>query len=158
MGFYIAGVASLGSGLLVGGIVALATGSAAGLTVAAGIAAIGLAVGGLAFWESQRFKRRALRLEGTISEQRLLALAEQRGGVLRVVDVARGLGVGSGEAEELLDSMVDEVRVSMQVTESGEIHYVFLELEDPALRMRVAEAEEDNVEVAAPVVTEAKGQ
>lgn len=125
LGFYIAGIAALGSGLLVGAIVAAATGSAPGLVVAALIAGAGAATGGVGLWESRRFKRRAERLEGTISEQRLHALAEQHGGVLRVADVARGLRVMGSEAEELLDHMVDEVRVSMEVTDEGEIHYVF---------------------------------
>ena len=99
MGFYIAGIAALGAGLLVGGIVAAATGSAAGLTVAAVIAGAGVGTGGLSLWESRRFSRRAARLESTISEQRLFALAEKHGGTLRVLDVARGLGVMSAEAE-----------------------------------------------------------
>ena len=128
LGFYIAGIAALGSGLLVGGIVAAATGSAAGLAVAAIIAGAGSGMGGLGLWESRRFRKRAERLEQTVSEQRLYALAEQHGGVLRVADVARGLGVMSADAEELLDHLVDEVRVSMRVTDEGEIHYVFREL------------------------------
>ena len=138
LGFYIAGVAALGSGLLVGGIVAAATGTAAGLTVAAIIAGTCVAAGGVGLWESRRFKRRAERLEHTVSEQRLYHLAEQHGGVLRVIDVARGLEVASSEAEELLDHLVDEVRVSMKVTDEGEIHYVFRELEDvPRPRIRI---------------------
>ena len=144
IGFYIAGVAALGAGLLVGGIVAAATGSAAGLTVAALIAGGGVATGGLSLWESRRFNQRAKKLEGTISEQRLFALAEKRGGTLRVVDVAKGLRVMSSEAEALLDSLVDEVRVSMRVTDDGEIHYVFREIADapgPRVRVEVDEVE-----------------
>ena len=144
IGFYIAGVAALGAGLLVGGIVAAATGTAAGLTVAALIAGGGVATGGLSLWESRRFNRRATRLESTISEQRLFALAEKHGGTLRVVDVAKGLRVMSSEAEALLDSLVDEVRVSMRVTDDGEIHYLFREIVDvsgPRVRVELAEAE-----------------
>lgn len=144
IGFYIAGVAALGAGLLVGGIVAAATGSAAGLTVAALIAGGGVATGGLSLWESRRFNRRAKKLESTISEQRLFALAEKQRGTLRVVDVAKELRVMSSEAEALLDSLVDEVRVSMRVTDEGEIHYVFREIADaagPRVRVNVAEAE-----------------
>lgn len=144
LGFYIAGIAALGAGLLVGGIVAAATGSAAGLTVAAVIAGTGIATGGLGLWESRRFRRRAERLEQRVSEQRLYALAEQHAGVLRVADVARGLRVTGSEAEELLDHLVDEVRVSMQVTNQGEIHYVFRELTNeggPRVRVAVSEAE-----------------
>ncbi len=147
LGFYIAGIAALGAGLLVGGIVAAATGSAAGLTVAAIIGGTGLATGGLGLWESRRFRRRAERLERTISEQRLFALAERHQGVLRVLDVVRELRVSSSEAEALLDPMVDEVRVSMEVSDEGEIHYVFRELRGPrGPRVRVASAEPELVE------------
>ena len=144
-GLFIAGVAALGAGVLVGGIVAAATGSAAGLTVAAIIAGGGVATGGLSLWESRRFDRRAKDLERTISEQRLFALAEEQGGTLRVVDVARRMRVASKDAEALLDSLVDEVRVSMQVTDEGEIDYVFRELslgEAPRVRVALSEAQE----------------
>ena len=134
----------MGAGLLVGGIVAAATGSGAGLVVAAVIAGGGVATGGLSLWESRRFGQRAKRLASTISEQRLFALAEKQGGTLRVIDVANGLSVVSAEAEALLDQLVDEVRVSMRVTDEGEIHYVFREIVDargPRVRVEVAESE-----------------
>ncbi|MDH3654121.1 MAG: hypothetical protein OEN21_07630 [Myxococcales bacterium] len=137
-------MAALGAGLLVGGIVAAATGSGAGLVVAAVIAGGGVATGGLSLWESRRFGQRAKRLASTISEQRLFALAEKQGGTLRVIDVANGLSVVSAEAEALLDQLVDEVRVSMRVTDEGEIHYVFREIVDargPRVRVEVAESE-----------------
>ena len=149
-GFYIAGVAALGAGLLIGGIVAAATGSGAGLAVAAVIAGLGVGTGGLGLWESRRFGERAKRLESTLAEQKLFALAERQGGTLQVVDVARGLRLKSSEAEALLDGLVDEVRVSMQVTDEGEIHYVFRELVEPAgPQVRVAVEEELAEEVAA---------
>ena len=156
LGFYIAGIAALGAGLLVGGIVAAATGSAAGLTVAALIGGAGLGMGGLGLWESRRFRRRAERLEQTVSEQQLYSLADKHGGVLRVVDVARDLGLRTSEAEELLDNLVDEVRVSMRVTDDGEIHYVFRELGGSAgPRVRVAVGEESTVEEPVYVGAEA---
>jgi hypothetical protein len=157
MGFYIAGIAALGAGLLVGGIVAAATGSAAGLTVAAVIAGAGVATGGLGLWESRRFGRRAKRLESTISEQRLFALADEHGGTLQVVDVARGLRVMSTEAEALLDGLVDEVRVSMQVSDEGEIRYVFRELVDaPRPHVRVAVGETEGFEETVPAESGSK--
>jgi len=157
MGFYIAGIAALGAGLLVGGIVAAATGSAAGLSIAAVIAGAGVGTGGLSLWESRRFTRRAERLESAISEQRLFALAEKHGGTLQVVDVARGLRVMSEEAEALLDGLVDEVHVSMQVTEDGEIHYVFRELVVPQQpRVRVAVVESESVEEAVRTESDSK--
>jgi len=157
MGFYIAGIAALGAGLLVGGIVAAATGSAAGFAVAAVIAGGGVATGGLGLWESRRFRQRAKRLESTISEQRLFALAEKHGGTLRVVEVARGLRVMSSEAEALLDGLVDEIRVSMRVTDDGEIHYVFVELVDEtAPRVRVAVAEAESIEETVQDAPESK--
>ena len=148
IGFYIAGVAALGAGLLVGGIVAAATGTGAGLAVAAVIAGGGVATGGLSLWESRRFSQRAKRLGSAISEQRLFALAEKRGGTLRVM---------SSEAEALLDQLVDEVRVSMRVTDEGEIHYVFREIADtPGPRVRVEVAEGDSVAEPEPVATKSK--
>jgi hypothetical protein len=157
LGFYIAGIAALGAGLLVGGIVAAATGSGAGLAVAAIIAGAGSGMGGLGLWESRRFRKRAERLEQTVSEQRLYALAERHGGVLRVGDVARSLRVVSSEAEELLDHLVDEVRVSMRVTDEGEIHYVFREVSaGPAPRVRVAIDEVGKA--AEPVAVEAESE
>lgn len=153
LGFYIAGVAALGAGVLVAGIVAAATGTAAGLGVAAMIGGAGALTGGLGLWESRRFGRRADQLEAAISEQRLQAIAAQHGGALRAEDAAEGLSITRPEAEELLDQMVDEIRVSMQVTDEGEIRYLFRELSpDIAPRVRVAEpeleeqpAEEDSV-------------
>ena len=157
IGFYIAGVAALGTGLLLGAIVAAATGTAAGLTVAALIAGGGVATGGLSLWESRRFELRAKRLESRISEQRLFSLAEKHRGMLRVVDVAKGLGVMSAEAEALLDSLVDEVRVSMHVTEEGEIHYLFREIVDPSgPHVRVELAEAESVEETEPLNVERK--
>ena len=98
--------------------------------------------GGLGLWESRRFGRRAAELEAAISEQRLQQLAAQHGGALRAEDVAEGLSITRSEAEELLDRRVDEIRVSMQVTEEGEIRYVFRELNpDLGPRVRVAEPE-----------------
>jgi hypothetical protein len=158
-GLYVAGVAALGAGLLVGGIVALATGSAGGLSVAAVIAAAGVATGGLGLWESRRFSERAKRLEQTASEQRLFALAVQHGGTLRVVDVARGMHMMTAEAEALLDGLVDEVRVSMLVSEEGEIRYVFRELDERVgPRVRVAVAESEAIEETAPDATATKEQ
>ena len=147
LGFYVAGVAALGAGLLVGGIVALASGSGPGLAIAAVIAAGGLGTGGLGLWESQRFRKRAERLERTVSEHRLHQLAAERDGILRVTDVAHALQVPREEAEELLDHLVDEVRVSMQVTDEGDIQYVFREVRrvTASPRVRVAGEEEDAV-------------
>lgn len=141
--------------MLVGGIVAAATGTGAGLAVAAVIAGGGVATGGLSLWESRRFGRRAKRLAGRISEQRLLALAEKHGGTLRTIDVANELRVMTSEAEALLDRLVDEVRVSMRVTDEGEIHYVFREIVDvagPRVRVEVAGAE--SVAETEPVIDE----
>ena len=157
IGFYVAGVAALGAGLLVGGIVAAATGTGAGLAIAAVIAGGGVATGGLSLWESRRFSQRAKRLASTISEQRLFALAEKRGGTLRVIDVANGLRVMSAEAEALLDGLVDEVRVSMRVTDEGEIHYVFREMvETRGPRVRVEPIEGESFAETEPVGTESK--
>jgi hypothetical protein len=157
IGFYIAGVAALGAGLLVGGIIAAATGTGAGLVVAAVIAGGGAATGGLSLWESRRFGQRAKRLASRISEQRLFALAKKHGGTLRVIDVSNGLSVMSSEAEALLDGFVDEVRVSMRVTDEGEIHYVFREIVDASgPRVRVELADGESVAETEPATTKSK--
>jgi hypothetical protein len=141
--------------LLVGGIVAAATGTGAGLAVAAVIAGGGVATGGLSLWESRRFGRRAKRLASRISEQRLLALAEKHGGTLRAIDVANELRVMTSEAEALLDRLVDEVRVSMRVTDEGEIHYLFREIADAAgPRVRVEVAGVESAAETEPVINE----
>ena len=141
--------------MLVGGIVAAATGTGAGLAVAAVIAGGGVATGGLSLWESRRFGRRAKRLAGRISEQRLLSLAEKHGGTLRAIDVANELRVMTSEAEALLDRLVDEVRVSMRVTDEGEIHYVFREIVDVAgPRVRVEVGGVESVAETEPVIDE----
>lgn len=150
-------MAALGAGLLVGGIVAAATGTGVGLVVAAVIAGGGVATGGLSLWESRRFGQRAKRLAGTISEQRIFALAEKQDGTLRVTDVANGLGVMSSEAEAILDRLVDEVRVSMRVTDEGEIHYVFREIVDASgPRVRVEVAGPEGLAETEPVATKSK--
>ena len=160
LGFYIAGIAALGSGVLAAGIVAAATGTLAGLAVAAVIGGAGAATGALGLWESRRFARRAEQLEATVSEQRLYALAERHGGVLRAHDVANELSVMRTEAEELLDRLVDEVRVSMQVTDDGEIQYVFREVERSARpKVRVADPEPADHELAeSPVEAGARAE
>lgn len=147
LGLYIAGISALGAGLLVGGIVAAATGSTAGLSIAALIAGAGLGTGVLSLWESRRFGRRARHLERAVSEHRLFALAESHGGTLRVVDAAHGLHSTRDEAEALLDALVDEVHVSMQVTDEGEIRYVFRELgQGGVARVRVAAVAREEIE------------
>lgn len=152
LGFYITGIAALGSGIVAGAIVAAATATAAGLSVAAIVAATGAGAGGLALWESRRFRKRAEKLEHVVSEQRLHAVAEKHGGVLRVGDVARELRINTVEAEALLDHAVDEVRVSMRVTDEGTIRYVFVDLVDdssPRVRVEVPEREPVSAEAAA---------
>jgi len=121
------------------------------------IAGGGVATGGLSLWESRRFSQRAKRLASRISEQRLFALAEKHGGTLRVIDVSNGLSVMSSEAEALLDGLVDEVRVSMRVTDEGEIHYVFREIVDaPSPRVRVELVEGESVAETEAATTKSK--
>jgi hypothetical protein len=159
LGLYIAGIAALGVGVLVGAIVGAATGSMAGLTVALSIAGLGIATGALGLWESRRFSRRASRLERTVSEHRVLALAEDHGGALQVTDVARALRVRSADAEAILDALVDEVRVSMQVTDDGGIRYVFREITEVGPpRVRVASAPAEPVEESTPQTVSGKDE
>jgi hypothetical protein len=156
LGFYVAGVAALGAGILVGGIVAAASGSGAGLAVAAIIAAAGAGTGGIGLWESRRFRKRAERLERSVSERRLVDLAAAHAGILRVTDVAQSLRIPREDAEELLDHLVDEVRVSMQVTDEGEIQYVFREVRRMSAAPRVRVADSDAVSVDAQLEADAE--
>lgn len=61
-------------------------------------------------------------------EVRVYRLASRLGGRLTVSDVVVNLGWTIDDAEALLTSMTDSVRVRMEVTEDGRIWYEFREL------------------------------
>ena len=76
-------------------------------------------------------------------ELRVLALAEEHDGVLRVTDVMRAFKLTSAEAEKLLSGLVDGSRVTLEVDSEGLMTYRFRELQKiTPVRARVEVAEE----------------
>lgn len=61
-------------------------------------------------------------------EARVFKLANRRKGRITVSDVVIETGLGVGEAEQLLQSMVDNVRVTMEVSDDGMVTYEFPEI------------------------------
>jgi hypothetical protein len=61
-------------------------------------------------------------------EAAVFRLAKRKRGVLTVSDVIVETGLNVSQAEELLQSLVDGVRVKMEVDQEGAIHYEFPEL------------------------------
>jgi len=66
-------------------------------------------------------------------ERAVLERAAQRGGDLVATDVATALGLGVAEADAILTSLADGVRVAVEVDSDGVVHYVFRELSTPTL-------------------------
>jgi hypothetical protein len=75
------------------------------------------------------------RLTGKV-EGRVYGLAYRLGGRLTVSDVVIETGLGTREAEQLLDGMADETHVRVQVTDDGRIRYEFPEILDRIQRER----------------------
>ena len=61
-------------------------------------------------------------------QSRVYRLAARLGGRLTVSDVVIDVGLAAGDAERLLDAMVDGLRVRMEITESGVTVYEFPEI------------------------------
>lgn len=127
VGFGLAGLTWLG------GVLAVTAGDS--LSAALVAAAVGTGFGALGFMAFRRGKRSAEKVgvrDRAAAEIRVLALAEQKGGVLRVTDVVRGLGLPSAEAEALLTSLVDSTRVTLELDSEGLLSYHFRELQNSA--------------------------
>lgn len=67
--------------------------------------------------------------DGSI-QNRILHLALKNGGSLTVTDVVIETGLHIKKAEKILNQMVDNIRVIMEVNESGIIVYKFVEVAD----------------------------
>lgn len=67
---------------------------------------------------------------GTSVQARVFQLARKLGGRLTVSDVVIDLGLDVGEAEELLQSLVDNVRVRMEIDDNGRVTFEFPEIID----------------------------
>lgn len=66
--------------------------------------------------------------DGSSRHHEILRLAMEKKGTLTVTDVVLKTGLSIQEAEKILNEMVDGLRVSMEVKESGVITYEFAEI------------------------------
>lgn len=114
------GMFAVAAGVL--GAIAVAA-AGLGLITAGVVAAVGVGVGAFAM----RSGANSGPATGS-EENRILSLAEEKGGVLTVTDVARALGVTQAEADTLLSGMADGSRVWAEVTTDGMMRYEFREL------------------------------
>ncbi len=151
------GVILLAAGVLGAALSVVITGGATtGFLVAAAVGGAGAGLGGLMLRAGGRASTQADRRHGLAVEQAILDLAAQRAGVLRVTDVARGLGVTVAEADEFLSSLADGSRVTVEITPDGLLVYHFREVESAPPRVRVdvsALAEPQQVEEPEPAST-----
>ncbi len=126
----VAAVAVLGvPGLLFGGVSAL-VGVGGGL----GLIALG-----------RRARREA---PPAVGKAELVALAEEHGGALYTRDVARAFKLEAEAAEQALTAITDGTEVDLEVTDDGELRWVFTEVRrraDASPRVRVEDAEEVGV-------------
>jgi hypothetical protein len=67
---------------------------------------------------------------GRSPEARIFQLARKLGGRLTVSDVVIDLGLDVKDAEELLQSLVDNVRVRMEIDDNGRVTFEFPEIID----------------------------
>jgi hypothetical protein len=139
------GIFALAAGVFGAIAVAAAIPTAIGLVFAGVIGAVGVGVGALAM--------RSGASGGAASgpeENRILSLAEEKGGVLTVTDVARALGVTQAEADTLLSGMADGSRVWAEVTTDGMMRYEFRELmARRGPQVRVADELAERIEMTA---------
>jgi hypothetical protein len=71
---------------------------------------------------------RRLGLQQGSIEARIFKLANRRKGRITVSDVVIETGLGVHQAEDLLQNMVDNNRVTMEVTDDGMVYYEFPEI------------------------------
>lgn len=82
---------------------------------------------------SRRVSARSGRDERATHEVEIFRLAKRLGGRVTVSDVVVATGLAPKEAESMLGSMADGVRVHMEVSDRGGVYYEFSELSaDPA--------------------------
>jgi hypothetical protein len=120
-----AGILVVGSAILAGATVA--AWGAPKVFVAGTAALVGL-LGILAIVQAARVEARSRERRRRQLEQRVIALAERQRGDLVATHVARELRIGLDEADALLTSLVDGVRVAVEVDSEGIVHYVFREI------------------------------
>lgn len=125
------GAASIAAAVLLGGSFAYVAGTV-GLVVGIGFGSLGVGAGALLLRAGAKRSAAARANERARRELAILELAERKGGVLRVTDLSRSLGISAGEAEAMLEATVDGSRVTVEVTDDGLLEYVFRELESTA--------------------------
>ncbi|MCA9574146.1 MAG: zinc ribbon domain-containing protein [Polyangiales bacterium] len=138
------GAFSMAAGVLGAGALLLVFPFGAGVVV--GAAALGLAgvgVGGLSVRAGNRAGDAAIARAKRKAELDVLRLAEQRGGVLTVTDVATELHMTSADAEQLLTNLAaDGARVSVDISSEGVVLFRFVELVGRGPKVRVAPVDE----------------
>ncbi|MFK7992405.1 MAG: hypothetical protein AB8I08_40665 [Sandaracinaceae bacterium] len=139
------GILSLSAGVLaaVGAAVLFPGSLGIGLAIAAGV--IGAGVGGLSIRGGARSMQEADEQERRTLERQLLALAAEEGGRLTAAHAAEVLSLEVDAADDALTAMVgDGSRVDVDVSDEGEIEYVFSRLvAKAASRVRVEPVTED---------------
>lgn len=139
------GIFALAAGVLGAIAVAAAIPTGIGLVIAGVVGAVGVGAGALAM----RSGASAGPASGS-EENRILSLAEEKGGVLTVTDVARALHVTQAEADALLSGMADGSRVWAEVTTDGMMRYEFRELmARRGPNVRVADELAERIELSA---------
>ncbi|WP_420124879.1 hypothetical protein [Longimicrobium sp.] len=107
---------------------------------------------GAAYWTYRSLDRDEVEEGAQLDEQEwlesvkhdTLMLAMEHDGVLTVTDVATDLDIPLADAERVLTSMDDGVRVASSVTEDGVIVYEFKEVIHRQARMRGAASRAEN--------------
>jgi hypothetical protein len=151
------GVLSLAAGITAAALAAVLVPGTAGIVLAALAGGVGVGLGALSIRGGARTSEAASRARARARESAILELAEEEGGRLTASRVARALGLGVEEADEMLTRMVgDGSRVDVEVDDEGIVFYEFRELRRAALQVRVEaaadEAEDEALEeVAAPI-------
>ncbi|MET0339892.1 MAG: hypothetical protein ABW252_02780 [Polyangiales bacterium] len=79
----------------------------------------------LLFMLAKRARKLSKAREQFTLRQRLLGLAYKRGGVLTAADVAQNLNIPLAAADAMLDQLVHQQKAEIEVTDRGEIQFVF---------------------------------
>jgi len=133
------GIFSLGATLVAAATAAIVVPGALGVVLATMLAGWGIGMGFLSLRAASRRARSVDASERALGEQRILALAAQRQGVLTATDVAQALGGTLADADAALTGMADGSRVSVEVDDEGIVRYRFREMEAAArAKVRVA--------------------
>jgi len=134
------GVFSIVAGVLgAGAVLAIFPFGAAAAVAAAAFGVTGAGVGGVSLLAGNKAKKGAVARARRQAELLVLKLAEARGGVLTVTDVATELRMSSADADALLTHMAaDGARVGVEVSNDGVVLFRFLELIARGPRVRVA--------------------